>query len=85
MTPGRWPDTLWLTGADAIAVRRLDCPGGRRGSRVALVTRRQVVLPAVFALVAVGVQMYDHFDRVSVAGDLALRRDAGGRHRCAWR
>ena len=65
-TPGRWPDTLWLTGATAIAASAW-LPGRQAGRAAVLVTRRQAVLPAVFALVAVGVQMYDHFERVPAA------------------
>ena len=62
-TPGSWPDTMWLVGPLAIAAAAW-VPAGRQ-SAVALVTRRQFLLPAACACVAVGVQMYDHFERVS--------------------
>ena len=60
--PGSWPDTLWLAGAIAIAVAAW-VPTVQRGA-IALVSRRQFVLPAVCGGVAVGVLMYDHFERV---------------------
>ncbi len=65
-TSGRWPDTLWLAGATAIAVAAW-LPRRQRERAAVLVTRRQVVLPALFALVAVAVLVYDHFERVPSA------------------
>ena len=62
-TAGTWPDTLWLVGAIAIAVAAWTY--SRPRDPVPLITRRQLALPGLFALAAVGVQMYDHFERVS--------------------
>ena len=61
--PGTWPDTMWLVGAVSIAAAAW-LPGARRAAS-AVLTRRQFVLPVLFACIAVAVQTYDHFDRVS--------------------
>ncbi len=61
--PGSWPDTMWLAGAVAIAGAAW-APSARKSAGAQL-TRRQFVLPVLFALTAVAVQMYDHFERVS--------------------
>jgi diguanylate cyclase (GGDEF)-like protein len=62
-TSGTWPDTMWLVGAAAIAAAAWT-PAARQAAFAPL-TRRQFVLPVVFALIGVGVLTYDHFDRVS--------------------
>ena len=62
-TSGTWPDTMWLLGSAAIAAAAW-APGARQAAST-LLTRRQFVLPVFFACVAVVVQMYDHFERVS--------------------
>ena len=59
---GQWPDTMWLVGALSIAVAAWT-PAARIVPN-ALLTRRQFILPGLFALVAIAIQMYDHFDRV---------------------
>jgi len=66
-TPGSWPDTLWLVGAAATAAAAWTISGRPRPAAPG--ARRELVLPALFALCAVAVQMYDHFERVS---DLAI-------------
>jgi len=66
-TAGSWPDTLWLVGALAIAAAGWTLGGRARSASSA--TRRMLVLPALFALGGLAVQVYDHFERVS---DLAI-------------
>ena len=60
-TPGTWPDTMWLAGAVAIAAAAW-APSARRRAGV-LLTRRQFILPGMFAFLAIAVQIYDHFER----------------------
>ena len=60
---GSWPDTLWLVGAVAIAGAAWT-PGVRPG-QVPAGAHRMLVIPAMLALVAIAIQMYDHFERVS--------------------
>jgi two-component system cell cycle response regulator len=62
-TPGWWPDTLWLAGTVAIAAAAWTMRSSPRWASAA--ARRTLVLPGLFALVAVTIVMYDHFERVS--------------------
>ena len=66
-TPGSWYDTFWLLGGVAIAAAAWTLKG--RSKPVPAGVRRKLALPALFALTAVGILLYDHFERVS---DLAV-------------
>ena len=66
-TPGSWPDTLWLVGGIAIPAAAWTL--SERSKPVSPGSRRMLALPALFALAAVVVLIYDHFNGVS---DLAI-------------
>ncbi len=60
---GTWPDTLWLAGTVAIAAAAW--VPTRRPQPLPAAARRLLVLPGLFALLAVALLVYDHFERVS--------------------